>query len=152
MVRKPKFANEWQLWYFASKDAGVAHTLARRFFWSENILWKEDIAEYKATVFLSEKDLIMDTSHIRAYLLGHEERSDKLEHHDARKLINTSKVTGPKTGEVPSVVWCTGLDHGQIFDGGAWRARLVGEVLRRVSQESQKPPVSANSVMPRRVL
>jgi pimeloyl-ACP methyl ester carboxylesterase len=28
-VRAPTGANEWQLWYFASKDPGVAHTLGR---------------------------------------------------------------------------------------------------------------------------
>lgn len=29
-VRPPKGANEWQLWFFASKDPGVAHTLGRQ--------------------------------------------------------------------------------------------------------------------------
>ena len=42
-VRKPTHANEWQLWYFASKDPGVAHTLGRHFHWSENILWRDRI-------------------------------------------------------------------------------------------------------------
>jgi pimeloyl-ACP methyl ester carboxylesterase len=31
-VRAPTGANEWQLWYFASKDPGVAHTLGRYVF------------------------------------------------------------------------------------------------------------------------
>lgn len=137
MVRKPKFANEWQLWYFASKDPGVAHTLSRRFFWSENILWKEDIADRQATIFLSEKDLIVDTSYVRTYLLGHEGYNEDSECDDV-VVSNKSDPGGRKMEEGPNVVWCTGLDHGQIFDGGHWRARLVHEILGRVSQACHK--------------
>ncbi|KAH9892200.1 hypothetical protein F4778DRAFT_329883 [Xylariomycetidae sp. FL2044] len=43
--RKPRRANEWQLWYFASMDAGVAHCLGRHFFWKENIAWREDLVQ-----------------------------------------------------------------------------------------------------------
>jgi pimeloyl-ACP methyl ester carboxylesterase len=43
IARRPARANEYQLWYFGSNDIGVAHTLARRFSWVENILWKEDL-------------------------------------------------------------------------------------------------------------
>ncbi|KAF9267068.1 hypothetical protein L218DRAFT_895241 [Marasmius fiardii PR-910] len=35
--------NEWQLWYFASRDLEVAYTLSRRFFWESIVLWKEDL-------------------------------------------------------------------------------------------------------------
>ncbi|KAK3376918.1 hypothetical protein B0T24DRAFT_620085 [Lasiosphaeria ovina] len=46
--RAPRTANEWQLWYFASMDLGVAETLARHFFWRENIIWREELLELKA--------------------------------------------------------------------------------------------------------
>lgn len=42
-VRHPVRANEWELWYFASKDPQIAHTLGRHFFWSENVLWRDQI-------------------------------------------------------------------------------------------------------------
>ncbi|KAK0712829.1 hypothetical protein B0T26DRAFT_715370 [Lasiosphaeria miniovina] len=45
--RAPRTANEWQLWYFASMDLGVAETLARHFFWRENIIWREELLELK---------------------------------------------------------------------------------------------------------
>ena len=51
---------------------GVSHTLFRRFFWSENILWKEDIQNRRVTVVLSGKDLIVDTKAVKAYLTGSE--------------------------------------------------------------------------------
>ena len=123
MVRKPRHANEWQLWYFASKDAGVAHTLSRRFFWSDSILWKEDIAAYEATIFLSERDLIVDSSCIYAYLAGHKSNNRCSAYYD-------TGIDGKFR-----VVWCTGLDHGQIFDGGPWHTRLMNEVLGKVSKK-----------------
>jgi pimeloyl-ACP methyl ester carboxylesterase len=41
--RPPKTANEWQLWFFASMDLGVAEGLGRHFFWRENEVWKEEL-------------------------------------------------------------------------------------------------------------
>ncbi|KAF2435389.1 hypothetical protein EJ08DRAFT_675208 [Tothia fuscella] len=116
MIRQPQTAQEWQLWYFASKDAGVAHTLARRFFWFENILWREDIADRRATVFLSERDLLVNTPEVRNYLL---EDSRKEDVDGTRRL---------------SVVWCKGLDHGQVFETKKWRGRLLDEV-RKISSK-----------------
>jgi hypothetical protein len=66
--RKPQRANEHQLYYFASMDMGVSHTLSRHFFWSENILWKEDLDGRNVTVSLSGKDLIVDTESVGRYM------------------------------------------------------------------------------------
>ncbi|KAK8131920.1 hypothetical protein PG999_000093 [Apiospora kogelbergensis] len=41
--RRPRGANEWQLWYFASTDPGTAHALGRHFHWKQNIIWKEEL-------------------------------------------------------------------------------------------------------------
>ncbi|KAK8122699.1 Alpha beta hydrolase fold family [Apiospora sp. TS-2023a] len=46
--RRPRGANEWQLWYFASTDPGTAHTLGRHFHWKQNIIWKEELVTKKA--------------------------------------------------------------------------------------------------------
>lgn len=75
-VRQPVHVTEHVLWYFGSKDIGVAHTLARRFFWQENILWKEDlmadgkngIKQRHVTVVLSGRDAIVDVQAVRRYL------------------------------------------------------------------------------------
>ncbi len=66
--RKPERANEHQLHYFASMDMGVSHTLSRHFFWSENILWKEDLDGRNVTVSLSGKDLIVNTEAVGRYM------------------------------------------------------------------------------------
>ncbi|KAI1802999.1 hypothetical protein F4811DRAFT_362188 [Daldinia bambusicola] len=90
--RRPRGANEWQLWYFASMDPGVAHCLGRHFFWKDNIVWKEELLgvvrgsaagnggvddqkgrstarpRRKVAVCLAERDLIVDTSTVAKYL------------------------------------------------------------------------------------
>lgn len=66
--RQPVRANEHQLYYFASMDMGVSHTLARHFFWNENVLWKKDIGDRKVTVSLGGRDLIVNTEAVGRYL------------------------------------------------------------------------------------
>lgn len=70
--RKPIRANEHQLYYFASMDMGVSHTLARHFFWNENVLWKKDIGDRKVTVSLGGRDLIVNTEAAGRYLASSE--------------------------------------------------------------------------------
>lgn len=66
--RQPKKANEHQLYYFASMDMGVSHTLGRHFFWNENVLWKKDMQGRRVTVSLGGKDLIVNTEAVGRYL------------------------------------------------------------------------------------
>lgn len=124
IMRTPKTASQWQLWYFASKDAGVAHTLSRRFFWFENILWKEDIADRRVTIFLSERDLLVNTPQVRSYLLGMDGYDDGKRSHQDEEPANGDQ----RRKEGVSVIWCDDLDHGQVFETKRWRSRLLGEV------------------------
>lgn len=39
-------AAAWQLWYFASRDADVARTLCRAFFWAEGGVWREEVGRF----------------------------------------------------------------------------------------------------------
>lgn len=39
-------AAAWQLWYFASRDADIARTLFRTFFWTEGGIWREEIEAF----------------------------------------------------------------------------------------------------------
>ena len=104
--RQPRRANEHQLYYFASMDMGVAHTLARRFFWSENILWKEDVRGHRLAVSLGGRDLIVDTPIVRRYLS------------ESREEVKKDTVVQEKsrTGTCPEVLWFPLKDHAQVFD------------------------------------
>ena len=112
---------------------GVAHTLSRAFFWSENILWKEELTKHHATVFLSAKDSIINAPSVRTYLQP--ELGDGWQQDSQR--IGTSegddmRSATPKADARLNVVWCSDLDHGQIFDFAVWRGRLKSEVLMQV--------------------
>lgn len=122
--RPPKMANEWQLWYFASTDPGVAYSLGRRFFWRDNILWREDLfsdlpqsgaeraqlGRRKVAVSLSGRDLIVDTASVTNYLTS-----------KPRIITGDDAIGHPREySEVPSdevdVVIFPLLDHAQVFD------------------------------------
>jgi pimeloyl-ACP methyl ester carboxylesterase len=146
-ARRPIRANEHQLWYFGSKDIGVAHSLARRFFWSENIVWKEDLERDKVdggrvrdvTVVLSGKDLIVDTEAVRRYLIAtssegpvaNSRASRTLDGDETATVIKTVREdTGawkgrPWTGSGLEVLWFEHLDHAQVFDSEKTRRPLV---------------------------
>jgi hypothetical protein len=71
--RVPRSANEWQLWFFASTDPGVAECLARWFFWRDNVLWRDDVVALVAegkrvAVFLAGRDLIVDAWAVHRHL------------------------------------------------------------------------------------
>lgn len=109
----------------------MAHTLSRTFFWSENILWKEDLFFHHATVFLSGKDSIINAPQVRKYLEDIEEHdTEKDPEQDEAKDLEESRPGLCKHGSL-EVVWCAGLDHGQVFDLAAWRERLKIEILRK---------------------
>jgi hypothetical protein len=95
---------------------GVSHTLFRRFFWSENILWKEDIRNRRVTVVLGGKDLIVDTKAVKAYLTDNKTGGKE----------DGSWKEGTWNGKELDVLWFPKLDHGQVFDKKSMRAQLVG--------------------------
>ncbi|KAH6645389.1 hypothetical protein BKA67DRAFT_541616 [Truncatella angustata] len=137
--RKPRQANEWQLWYFASMDPGVAHTLGRHFFWRENIIWKEEllalpsddgegqspVRRRKVAVCLSERDLIVDTLSVAEYLVGGEDWvPGKASHESDETKIHHATRDGIE------VLWFPGLDHSQLFDTKKDQERVC-RVLRQ---------------------
>lgn len=143
-VRKPQRANEWQLWYFASKDPGVAHSLGRRFFWSENIMWKEDAENLlesgkRVTVSLGGRDLIVNTEDVGRHLTGSatakcEGSCFKSNHVADEKTCRRGKEDAWKDeewrGDGLELLWFDHLDHAQVFDKKATRARLI-QVVRQ---------------------
>ncbi|BCS23582.1 uncharacterized protein APUU_40026S [Aspergillus puulaauensis] len=112
-VRQPARANEYLLWYFGSKDIGVAHTLSRRFSWIDNIIWRENLRikgeknqeGRNVTVALSGKDAIVATETVAQYLVG--SLSDRP---STRGWKNKSWI-----GYGLELLWYEQLDHAQIF-------------------------------------
>ncbi|RKK97089.1 hypothetical protein BFJ70_g17626 [Fusarium oxysporum] len=115
ICRRPSQPKEYLLSYFGSKDIGIAHTLFRRFFWADNLLWKEDIRDHPVTVVLAGRDSVIDTKAIRAYLLGS----------DNWILETTDLMDLGQKGDRLDVIWFQDLDHGQVFDEKRTRSSLV---------------------------
>ncbi|KAJ4466072.1 hypothetical protein C8R41DRAFT_76995 [Lentinula lateritia] len=117
LYRPPREANEWQLWYFASRDPDIAYVLGRCFFWAENVLWREDLDSnpgVKFAVVFSGKDQIVPAPLVRRYLTGEDEVKDRWES-DNRRL---------------EVLFYPELDHAMVFDTKERRRGMV-EILDR---------------------
>ncbi|KAI0685398.1 Alpha/Beta hydrolase protein [Cytidiella melzeri] len=125
VYREPKTANEWQLWYFASRDPDIARALARNFFWAENILWKDDLKGRKVGVSLVERDQIVDAESVRKYLTDEDTPSDLWVSEDKQL----------------EVLWYRDLDHAQVFDDHAPR-KLLDDVLARFLEKVDMKPAS----------
>jgi pimeloyl-ACP methyl ester carboxylesterase len=155
--RKPKRANEHQLYYFASMDMFVSHTLARRFFWTENILWKKDIEGRNVTVGLSGRDLIVDTEAVGRYLISNPdtftppvilidvenaqnkvrdniiERTREIENEDVEEPADAWKER-IWTGKGIDVLWFANCDHAQVFDKPSTRRPLLRAIRAYCAQ------------------
>ncbi|EIM92937.1 uncharacterized protein STEHIDRAFT_90320 [Stereum hirsutum FP-91666 SS1] len=118
VYRKPKRANEWQLWYFASRDPDIARALSRHFFWSENVLWKEDLQGKKVAVSLAGSDQIVDAKEVRSY------------------LAEKSKEMTRWAKDDLEVLFYPGLDHATVFDTPQRRKGLTDIVHRFVEIET----------------
>lgn len=114
--RLPQRANEWQLWYFASTDPGVAYCLGRHFFWREKIMWTDELLRIgnsdgrKVSVSLAGKDIIVDGDAVKQYL---QSTLDESEGHSGVKVI-----------------WYPKLDHAQVFDNRSDYQDLIDQLLQ----------------------
>lgn len=87
---------------------------------------------------MSERDSIVNAGKVRRYLEGERDAEEVSGH----KLYNTTEISHTKKGDVcgeigddaSKLVWCDGLNHGQVFDIQSWRDRLKREVLQEVKR------------------
>ncbi|KIY46852.1 hypothetical protein FISHEDRAFT_66270 [Fistulina hepatica ATCC 64428] len=118
--RPPVRANEWQLWYFASRDPDISRCIGRSFFWADNILWREDVeafvrdGERHFAVVLSEADQIVNSRAVHRYLTGEEHPS-----------FHWTGFNGNL-----EVLFYKGLDHATVMDTKARRSPML-DILTR---------------------
>jgi len=141
VYREPRRANEWQLWYFASRDADIARALSRHFFWFESVLFREDVLRsagpndeggreavsthkpMPVTVMLAGRDQIVDAPAVRAYLTGCDEQV-------AQPTEGAEGSPSRWTQDELEVLYFPELDHATVLDTPRRRAPLL-QVLRR---------------------
>ena len=112
VYRRARSANEWQLWYFTSRDPDISRTLSRHFFWFENVLWKEELDGRPVAIWLSGKDQVVNAEKVRRYLTEEE-------------FASRSWTKGRL-----EVHFDPDLDHATVFDTKDRRKRLL-DVLDR---------------------
>lgn len=142
-------------------DMMTSHTLSRHFYWSEYVLWKEDIAHIPTTVVLAGKDLIVNTDAVWKYLAGsnHGPRdSSRLENDNHIQNANLDSAIGespnedgPRQGERPlewkdgnrlEVLWFKELDHSSVFDTKGPRRSLEIAVRRHCLRSNDQDSLS----------
>lgn len=132
--RMPQTANEWQLWYLASMDPGIALVLGRHFFWRENIIWKDELvnkghgSKRRAAVCLASRDLIVDTQSVARYFvsdIGLADLSSNRSQREDDKLAAVFDHGSVYTESGVNLLWFTGLDHAQMFDTPQQFSRLL---------------------------
>ncbi|KAI4202986.1 MAG: hypothetical protein LQ350_002203 [Teloschistes chrysophthalmus] len=122
--RQPIAANEYQLKYFASTDPDVSRTLARTFFWQENIIWKHELQGRRISVVLCGRDLITDTNAVGQYIAS--DKSSKWKNRDWK-------------GIGIDIIWFNELDHSQVFELRRDYAHLI-KVLQQYTLISDTDP------------
>ncbi|KXT15291.1 hypothetical protein AC579_4856 [Pseudocercospora musae] len=144
-IRHPVRSNEWMLWYFASKDPQIAHTIGRHFFWSENILWRDQIEHLvvnhgmRLTASLASEDLIVNASAVKAYLTEKDipnpvvvENDDGQMEMQLQPQHDTKPRHMPWKGKGVDVLWFDGYDHAEVFDAKEDRTTLVDVLVEYV--------------------
>ncbi|KAF8191601.1 hypothetical protein K438DRAFT_1907036 [Mycena galopus ATCC 62051] len=116
-------ANEWQLWYFASRDADVARVLGRCFFWEEGCIWREDLRRFSAeggrrvSVVLGGGDQIVPSAAVREYLTSDEVGEWARAGGGSERWVSRT--------EQLQVLWFPGLDHATVFETKERRNMLM---------------------------
>ncbi|KAH7317492.1 hypothetical protein B0J17DRAFT_622110 [Rhizoctonia solani] len=137
LYREPQRANEHEIYYFACTDMGVAHALARHFFWTETVLWKEDLDSLgkRVAIVLSGEDIIVDSPAVWTYLTN--QAPPSLKRIKPRPFVlpvpNPESFT-PTVCEGGNVeaYYLGGLDHAQMFlTRECWRGLI--RIIDRVS-------------------
>ncbi|PRP84928.1 hypothetical protein PROFUN_07582 [Planoprotostelium fungivorum] len=119
VYRQPKEANEWMLWWFASREAGIAWSLSRFFFWSENILWPDQIpCPERSAIILAEKDAIVPASHVWNYL-----SSDGPPQHESSQHTTISRYGNKMT-------WLWGYDHATVLLTKSGKSAVVDHITQ----------------------
>ena len=117
------------LHYFSSQDMMISHTLARRFFWKEFILFKDDLpSALPLTVTLSGKDIIVPTKDVWDYLTdaARPERNGDDPVNDVEWRNDHLKVC-----------WFANMNHAGVFNSKGARRGTATMVLQQCAKVDQ---------------
>lgn len=128
--RRPTRASEAMLHYFSSRDMMISHTFARRFFWSQAILWREDVERIPLTVTLSGRDIIVPTNAVWNYLTDTSAAPNVSRNEDGRDY--SREQTKQWSNGLLNVLWFDQYNHADMFDSKGTVRGVIG-VIREYS-------------------
>lgn len=125
-------ASSWQLWYFASRDADVARTLFRSFFWSEGGMWREEV-----NAFLRWKGKRSETSNVKSLTTTYYDEVDdaSLASHSTRIALPAQATMNQQRRKMAIVlggsdqIIPTEAIRRYLTNEDTWKARWVGKVV-----------------------
>ncbi|KAF1948569.1 hypothetical protein CC80DRAFT_529937 [Byssothecium circinans] len=135
--RKPRFANELELYWAAQTEPDIAFTFAKRMCWREHVLWREDLLKKPTTVIMGGSDCLVKPEAIAA---GAKAGALKWDWEDREKW---KRSLNDWTGEGLELVWLEGYDHGQ----GILGQKMLPRIVRIVERYCEKKVVHGNAVM-----
>ena len=122
--RRPTNATEIMMSYFVSQEMYIAHTLARRFSWSDAALFLDDIPSHvHVEVLLSGADAIVPAKLVRAYVEQHRAQAP---HPNSLQFRKSPREGGGGGGGVQAPVWFDKVAHGELM----LRERCVAAISR----------------------
>ncbi|CAK4488252.1 unnamed protein product [Aphanomyces euteiches] len=102
MYREPSTGFDLILWYFGSQEIGIARTMRRHLCWYESVLFPENLPRHPetkkvlASIFMSEKDCIINAPAVLAHL----KRGAKIADSATSVPIHTAMWPGITHGEM----------------------------------------------------
>ena len=168
VYRQPRHANEWQLWFFASREPDTARALSRHFFWFECILFREDVLgatsgsggrgspsatgewgkkrPMPVTVSLSGRDQIVNARAVRAYLTGSEDPEEEEQaNHSGKGRAGVPPSRWEQDGL--EVLYFPEMDHATVIDTPRDRAPLLGALRRFVRLDEEEDQTTSVGAM-----
>ena len=120
-------ASSWQLWYFASRDADVARTLFRSFFWSEGGMWREEVV-----AFLRWRRKRSETGNVKSLTAYHDEVDDASLASSSTATQTTMSQQRRKMAVVlggSDQIIPTEAIRRYLTNEDTWKTRWVGKVM-----------------------
>lgn len=129
IYRQPRTVSEL-LCSFAATDIGICPAIMRRFDWTQNVLWLEEISQIQVDVVLAGKDVIVDTRKLRSYLLknGFDNAGCQVKNDSG---IDLDVMPALQKANQHHIHFHEHYDHGEIFLRSLGRIELASLVLKR---------------------
>lgn len=129
LYRKPSTMMEYIIYFTASREITISHTLHRNFWWYNNVLWLEDVdPSVGVVVALSGQDEILNAETVREYVqICRRKRLSKF-HDNACHSETVGLAAAAPIAPITEIFW-PGFSHGEFCLYPASQRDLVASIV-----------------------